>query len=102
MGKFEDLTGLSFTRLTVVRRAPNRGKLTRWGCLCSCGAVVVVDAGKLKSLHTRSCGCLHTEQLRLRSGIHGLSGTKAYSAWRNAIRRCHNGPNCWVSPTQRS
>ena len=31
-----------------------------WLCLCSCGKVAIVLAEKLRSGHTRSCGCLHS------------------------------------------
>ncbi len=54
----EDLTGRQFGELTVLRRAENdkSGRVT-WLCRCSCGNETVVQALRLKSGHTRSCGC---------------------------------------------
>lgn len=54
----EDLTGRQFGELTVIRRAENdkSGKVC-WICQCSCGRECTVQALKLKSGHTRSCGC---------------------------------------------
>lgn len=53
------LVGQTFGRLTVVKEAePGRKNLTMWRCRCRCGATVTVPAYKLKSGHTRSCGCL--------------------------------------------
>lgn len=51
-----DLTGQRFGRLTVVERAPNRGR-TYWTCRCECGADVEASAGNLRSDRTQSCGC---------------------------------------------
>lgn len=60
---FIDLTGQIFGRLTVLKRAENRGKRTRWECECSCEQHnhVIVDSQSLKSGHTKSCGCLMLE-----------------------------------------
>lgn len=55
----EDLTGKHFGKLTVLRRGPNNQQnRTCWICRCSCGNEVTVSAMRLKSGHTRSCGCL--------------------------------------------
>lgn len=57
-GKAEDLTGRKFGELTVLYRAEN-DKYNRvcWMCRCSCGKETTVQALKLKSGHTQSCGC---------------------------------------------
>lgn len=55
---------MKFERLTVVaeRRLPQGYDNTRstliWECLCDCGKTTLVPTGKLKSGHTKSCGCL--------------------------------------------
>lgn len=57
-GEAEDLTGLQFGELTVLRRAENdAASRVCWVCRCSCGKEVLVKAAQLKSGHTRSCGC---------------------------------------------
>lgn len=60
---FQDLTGLKFGKLTVIKRAKDRqkasgNKTTRWVCRCECGSVKIIDAYNLTSGKTRSCGCV--------------------------------------------
>ena len=68
MRKFKDLTGQQFGKLMVVSRAddyikPNGNKTIQWRCVCDCGNEVVVRGEYLKSGHTKSCGCLTSENL---------------------------------------
>lgn len=58
MGKFQDITGQKFGKLTVIKRAPNKGRRTMWVCQCDCGKIVTVYAEALKNGNTKSCGCL--------------------------------------------
>ena len=70
MGAFIDLTGKTFGRLTVIRDSGQRKRgQVLWECECSCKnhTHVLVCSGNLKSLHTRSCGCLQ-EEARVASG----------------------------------
>lgn len=55
----DDLTGQTFGKLTVLERAPTRGKSlsARWICRCECGNFSEVQATNLKSGRTKSCGC---------------------------------------------
>lgn len=76
----EDLTGRSFGRLTLLRRAEDYVfirrdkagrprsiiKRVRWLCLCDpklggCGRTTVTMGQALKQGHCRSCGCLRVE-----------------------------------------
>lgn len=70
LGKFQDLTGMKFGRLTVVRRGENnKNNKAQWWCLCDCQLELtenerklkLVLASSLKSGATQSCGCLHHE-----------------------------------------
>lgn len=61
MGKFVDLKGLRFGRLTVVRMERNNGRI-KWICECDCGGATVTDTSRLKSGQTQSCGCLQRER----------------------------------------
>jgi hypothetical protein len=67
MGKFVDLTGMTFGRLTVIRRAEdnqtNRSHGPRYLCVCSCHKRTekVLLGYSLKNGTTRSCGCLRSE-----------------------------------------
>lgn len=57
----QDLAGQKFNRLTVLSRAENRHNSARWLCQCDCGTTVTVAGTKLRSGHTKSCGCYHRE-----------------------------------------
>jgi hypothetical protein len=61
-GKFIDLTGRTFGRLTVSKRLPSRGWVTMWRCRCVCRRTCDAAAGSLRSGQTRSCGCLAQER----------------------------------------
>lgn len=68
MGKFIDLTGQRFGKLTVIERAddyisPNGVTAVRWKCLCDCGSVVEVKANDLRKGKIKSCGCGRIEKL---------------------------------------
>jgi len=61
-----DLTGQTFGRLTALhvderKSTVGRGGRTRWACSCNCGGTAIVEVAKLRSGHTRSCGCLAKE-----------------------------------------
>lgn len=66
MGRFQDLTGMVFGELTVVKRAPDYilpcGKpQTMWECRCSCGKTFTTRALQLKNGDSQSCGHLQKE-----------------------------------------
>lgn len=90
--KFQDLRGRTFTRLTVVEYAGrSTDGRTLWKCTCTCGNVTTIPAQRLKSGNTRSCGCLHKEQLSLQRRKHGRRDRtkycRTYEAWRGAKAR---------------
>lgn len=67
MGKFIDLTGMTFDKLTVIKRvdnyiSSNEKRFVYWECRCECGNIVVVRGNDLKSKKTKSCGCLRSKQ----------------------------------------
>tara|TARA_R110000822_G_scaffold74909_1_gene179932 strand:+ start:112 stop:618 length:507 start_codon:yes stop_codon:yes gene_type:complete len=70
MGKFVDLTGKKFGRLTVISRGENQGRSTRWHCRCSCGNKALVRADHLKKGKTKSCGCYSKEAVAERNKTH--------------------------------
>lgn len=88
--------GAEYGRLTVLGLAERMGcgKTKRlWRCRCKCGALVNRSAGALVSANTRSCGCLHREELGNRRRKHGHSGRSEYLAWLTMISRCYHR-NC--------
>ena len=62
MGKIisRDLTGKRFGILTVLQETDKKGY---WLCRCDCGNTTVVSVYKLISDHTKSCGCIKTNDL---------------------------------------
>lgn len=71
MGKFIDLTGQKFGKLTVIKRDTDKSKInetnkTLWLCECECGNEVTVTRTNLMTGNTKSCGCYNIEQLQSR------------------------------------
>lgn len=60
----ENLVGQRFGRLIVLEDTGKRVyKSVVWKCRCDCGNIIEIYAPNLKSGDTRSCGCLHREQV---------------------------------------
>lgn len=58
----ESLIGAKFGRLTVISFCEvSKTRQSVYNCICDCGNHVTVNGNKLKSGHTRSCGCLKEE-----------------------------------------
>lgn len=105
MPSFVDLTGRTFGRWTVLRRAPDycppskpKGGYPRWWCRCECGTEKIVKAGPLSSGQSQSCGCYNLEVRRRvcieRNTTHGQAArgakTRTYRIWSNLTIRCDN------------
>ena len=60
-----DLTGKTFGLLTVLEKGYSKNQQIYWKCQCSCKdkTIVYVSSAKLKSGHTKSCGCLSQKNL---------------------------------------
>lgn len=88
--------GDRFKMLVVLERLGSRNKKRYWKCLCDCGNVKEVSSAELNYGRVKSCGCLKTQVLGIRSRTHGQSMggkvTSVYNAWRGMIHRCYN-PN---------
>ena len=93
MGNFEDLTGRTFGRLTVLSQAPKNkhGKIC-WNCQCSCQnkTLLVVPGDRLKRGETASCGCLKKELLSKRR-LNDLTG-KTFGRL-TVLHRTENSPS---------
>jgi hypothetical protein len=81
--------GTRVGRLVVIRALPHY----RYLCVCDCGKTCSVLKSQLKLNRTRSCGCLHREELSQRSIRHGWAGTPEYESWHGMIQRCTNPKN---------
>lgn len=64
------LIGKKFDRLLVLSYAGDEhigsDNNSRWVCRCDCGNEIIVGSWKLKSGHTKSCGCYQSEKSRKR------------------------------------
>ena len=90
MPKFQDLTGQNFGKLTVLEldnRRTQETKKSHWICKCDCGKITSVTAHNLKTGHTKSCGCLITNEQFI---THGKSRTRLYNIWSGMKRRCYS------------
>lgn len=83
-GRFEDLSGHIFGRLTVLRRVGVRRGYATWLCRCECGTEVEVSSDKLKCGRRTKCGWVNH---RARSGKQ-----RAKASWDKMMRRCFD-PN---------
>lgn len=90
MGRFHNLTGQRFARLTVIERAADKVTGSKpkvmWRCRCDCGKEVTVWSSSLVQGTTVSCGC--------KTKKHGFSHKeRLYETWRNMRRRCFDPKN---------
>lgn len=95
MGKFIDLTGQRFGRLSVVERKENNKHCnTMWLCQCDCGNEHIVCGSNLRRGDTKSCGCFQREQTSMANYQHGhncnYNISKTYQTWQHIIQRCNN------------
>ena len=80
--------GQRFGRLTVID-IPEAQPLV-CECRCDCGSTTIVERGNLLSGATRSCGCLHKEELKARITTHGMTRTTEHRIWSGMKARCFN------------
>lgn len=92
MGKIIDLTGKTFTRLTVTKAIPgSRKKKRSWFCRCNCGKTTTASTNDLLKGHTKSCGCLRNMVYSIKHGQASREHTTPeYNAWCGINYRCNN------------
>ena len=91
MGRYKDLSGQKFGRLTVIERLPNpKRREALWRCKCDCGQESNVISHYLLTEHTKSCGCLSRESAGARTKTHGMSHTRLFGIWWAMLNRCEN------------
>ena len=83
--------GFKYGRLTVLARAPNKGRYVMWACRCDCGRSVLVRGGDMASGRHKSCGCLQAES-RTKHGHTRNDGymSPEYNSWLSMKARCSN------------
>jgi hypothetical protein len=92
MGKFIDLTGMKFNRLTVLKKhGVNSLKKIVWLCLCDCGKETIAITAELKNGKVGSCGCLRNEIIQAGTNYrHGKIKSSEYGPWTAMRARCNN------------
>lgn len=87
MGKFQDLSGSKFGKLTAIKVAyKNKNGESVWECVCDCGNVVNVVCSNLKNGHSTSCGCYK----KICSITHNETKTRLHRIWAGIKARCYN------------
>ena len=56
LGKYKDLTGQKFGKITVVKLAGFENGWYLWECICDCGNKKIIKSRDMKK--TKSCGCM--------------------------------------------
>lgn len=89
--KLQDLTGLKFANLLVIKRDLDaKSRHPKWICKCDCGNIISVLGAQLKRSHTKSCGCLKSLILSNNNHnfIHGKSNSREWNSWKSMKQRC--------------
>jgi hypothetical protein len=90
VARYEDISGQTFNRLTVIKRNFDLKGPQFWECKCVCGKPVLTSSRNLKSGHTKSCGCYSSEMAAKRLTKHGQTiggATNEYLMWIGARGR---------------
>jgi len=82
------MIGEKFNRLTVLDASICVGRRYYADCKCDCGAAARVELSKLKTGHTKSCGCLQRELIAQKQTVHGHYYEAEHQAWVNMQKRC--------------
>jgi hypothetical protein len=61
LGEADNHTGITYGRLTGVRKVASKNGATMWEWKCNCGQLFTTQARLVKDGKTRSCGCLRRE-----------------------------------------
>lgn len=89
MGKFLDLTGQRFGRLTVISFShKNKRGVVYWSCKCDCGKETVASRSDLRGGNTQSCGCYRLQRIKETNSTHQESHTRLFKTWCSMRERC--------------
>lgn len=99
MGKFIDLSGQKFGKLTVKEvyerssRQAGRSKKIKYTCICECGNETCQTGTNLKQGKVVSCGCAKKERIIKYSTTHNQRYQPIYKSWSDMKSRCDNPKN---------
>ena len=91
----KDIAGQKYNSLYVIEfsHKDKRGEAF-WKCRCDCGKETVASGYKIRTGHTKSCGC--EQEKHRKEGFHkshGMSESKLYIVWLNMKHRCYYKKN---------
>lgn len=95
-GRFNDLTGRKFGRLTVIRYLQEEERETKrkcWLCQCECGTVKGFNINKLTSGNTVSCSCAKSERIGNLNKKYRNQNKRLYTIYRAMLERCFDEDN---------
>lgn len=93
MGKFVDITGEKFHRLTALCFVERKRKLTYWKFKCDCGNETITTLKGVREGTTKSCGCLQKETARnigYNNRKHSFTNQELYPIILQINERCCN------------
>lgn len=86
------MIGEKYNRLTIVKILKANKRLGRHErvivCKCDCGKTWRGPLDKLRSGHTKSCGCYRSEWAADNARIHGRYYEPEFRIWKDMIERC--------------
>lgn len=92
MGNAIDMTGwimkehgIPDSRITVIDRAPNKGKHVYWNCRCECGNKLQIRGDQIRSGIAKSCGCYQRDKAKILMSSIGKSNKGKVSSLRDDL-----------------
>lgn len=91
-GRYMDIAGKRFGKLVVIKYVGNnKHQKSQWLCKCDCGNTAIVVGTELRQGHTKSCGCIHLQQMYSKFNTkHGLCSHRIHGVWNAMKERCLN------------
>lgn len=93
VGKYVDLSGRRFERLTCLFCIGQAKDTAVFLCRCDCGRLSICRGKNLLAGVTRSCGCLQKQRTKAAVTKHGRSTDPVYKRWTAMVQRCTNPNN---------
>lgn len=93
MSKFNYREGQKVNGLTFINEIQQKKnhRYAIWKCYC--GKQFTTKIESVRNGHTKSCGCYHIKQTKIRSITHGLKKHPLYSVYTSMKNRCLNSNN---------
>lgn len=85
-----NLTGMRFGNLIAIEPLESVHGNVIWRCKCDCGKETKVKATRIKSGHTKSCGCGRSKPVVEHNFKHGLTHSRLFTIWNGMRGRCQD------------